>query len=233
MREPPLVRVRRRDTHRLIPSRFVPDDDSVLRPLADGQEDLEAVFDLDNATNDRLRAEEGLLPGIGIDELVFGVPNARVVNAAFTHAHPEGSRFNDAERGAWYAAFSVRTAQEEVLFHKMVQYEEIGIFEDSVTYTDFLADFASPLHDLRDQEAFADCLDPDSYVASQALARSLLAVGSQGIVYPSVRHHGAPCIACFRPAAVGNVRRAATYRFTWSGERRPKIAVEAPAMATA
>ena len=35
--------------------------------------------------------------------------------------------------------------------------------------------------------AFADCLDPVSYGPSQRLARDLLADGSAGIVYPSVR----------------------------------------------
>jgi hypothetical protein len=54
------------------------------------------------------RAENDLLPGIGVRELLFGVPYYRVVNAAFTHAHPLGSRFNDPERGAWYAAFEIK-----------------------------------------------------------------------------------------------------------------------------
>ncbi len=62
-----------------------------------------------------------MLPGIGVRELLFGVPYYRVVNAAFTHAHPLGSRFNGPDRGAWYAAFETRTAQAEVAFHKTVQ----------------------------------------------------------------------------------------------------------------
>jgi hypothetical protein len=36
-------------------------------------------------------------------------------------------------------------------------------------------------------------------------------------VYPSVRRANGTCLACFRPALVTNVRRDATYRFTWSG----------------
>lgn len=43
-----------------------------------------------------------------------GVPYYRIVNAAFTHAHPLGSRFNDPDRGAWYAAFELETAQAEI-----------------------------------------------------------------------------------------------------------------------
>jgi hypothetical protein len=45
---------------------------------------------------------------------VFGVPNYRIVNAAFVHAHPLGSRFNGPDRGAWYAGFEVETSQAEV-----------------------------------------------------------------------------------------------------------------------
>jgi hypothetical protein len=43
------------------------------------------------------------------------------------------------------------------------------------------------------------------------------------VVYPSVRRAGGTCVACFRPALVGNVRRAKTYRFTWEGGEEPSI----------
>ena len=42
---------------------------------------------------------------IGQHELASGVPHAQVINTAFIYTHPLGSRFNDADRGAWYAAF--------------------------------------------------------------------------------------------------------------------------------
>ena len=56
-----------------------------------------------------------------------------------------------------------------------------------------------------------------------ALRRRLLAAGSLGVVYPSVRHAGGTCVAAFRPAIVANVRRARTYRFTWTGTPRPTV----------
>ena len=43
------------------------------------------MFELDNATTEPLIGERSGLPGIGVDELVFGVPNFRIVNAAFTY----------------------------------------------------------------------------------------------------------------------------------------------------
>jgi RES domain-containing protein len=221
---PPLALVRRNDTHRLVPAKHGEADASVLARIADNEQHLTDVFDLDNATNDRLLAESELLPGIGVHELVFGVPYYRIVNAAYTHAHPLGSRFNGPDRGAWYAAFELRTAQAEVAFHKTLQLAEIGRFDDDVSFDDYLADFSAQFHDLRAPgPAAADCLDPDSYVKSQTLAERLLQEGALGIVYPSVRRAGGTCLACFRPSLVMNVRKGAGYRFRWSGDAKPVI----------
>lgn len=222
---PPLTLLRQLDTCRLIPSRFADVEDSVLAPLAEDDAMLRDLFDLDNATSERLRGESGLLPGIGMDELVFGVPNFRIINAAFTYARPEGSRFNDGERGAWYCGFDAATALAEVVFHKTVEYAEIGHFDDSVGYQCLLADFSASFHDLRGRAAYARCLDPASYVASQALAGELLEAGSMGVLYPSVRHPGGTCLACFRPALVGNVRKAQAYRLTWTGTPHPAVEI--------
>lgn len=223
MRFPGLSALRRHDTHRLIASKYLEAGDSVLTRLSSDTDELAALFELDQASNERLLAENALLPGIGLDELVFGVPYHRIVNAAFTHAHPLGSRFNGPDRGAWYAAFELRTAQAEIAWHKSVELAEVNWFEQRLTWDDLLADFAGPFHDLRASEGFEDCLDPASYVASQALAEGLLDEGSAGIVYPSVRRTGGTCIACLRPVLVQNVRRHARYSFTWSGKPVPVI----------
>lgn len=94
---------------------------------------------------------------------------------------------------------------------------------DSVTYDDYLADFSAPFHDLRRARGFRACLDPDSYAESQALAERLVAEGALGVVYPGVRRAGGTCLACFRPALVGNVRRDSTYRLAWTGTPSPEI----------
>ncbi|MDQ2987780.1 MAG: RES family NAD+ phosphorylase [Pseudomonadota bacterium] len=220
---PKLTALRQFDTCRLIPSRFAEVEDSVLAPLADNDDILRDLFDLDNATNDRLRGEYGGLPGIGVDELVFGVPNFRIINAAYTYPRPEGSRFNDGDRGAWYCAFEPETALAEITFHKTVEYQEIGRFDDSVTYQTLLADFTSTFHDLRAARGFAKVLAPDSYIASQQLAAQLLEAGSMGVIFPSVRRAGGTNLACFRPALVGNVRKGAAYRLTWAGSTTPVV----------
>jgi RES domain-containing protein len=231
MPRPPVTLVRQFDTHRLIPSRHLPRGESVLVAIANDDEHLQAIFELDLATNDRLLAEQQLLPGIGLEELVFAVPHAAIINAAFCHASPLGSRFNSPDRGAWYAAFELETSQAEVGFHKAVALAEIGRFEDSVTYDDYLADVSAILHDLRPaastpRKRWAACLDPASYVESQTLAEQLLEEGSLGVIYPSVRRAGGTCLACFRPALVTNVRRDKTYRFTWQGQPEPIVTLE-------
>jgi hypothetical protein len=198
----------------------------VLVAIADDDAHLQALFELDLATNDRLIAEHQLLPGIGLEELVYAVPHAAVINAAFCHAHPLGGRFNGPDRGAWYAGFDLATSQAEVGFHRSVQLAEIGRFEDSVTFDDYQADFSASFHDLRRARGFRACLDPVSYVTSQALAERLLEGGSLGVVYPSARRAGGTCVACFRPALVTNLRRTGTYRFTWAGRPEPVVTAE-------
>jgi hypothetical protein len=220
----PAVRlIRRNDTHRLIPSKYSEGGESVLAEIAGDDAHLKDIFDLDNATNDRLLAENDLLPGIGIHELVFGVPYYRIVNAAYCHAHPLGSRFNGPDRGAWYAACDLQTAQAEIAFHKWIELAEVGWLHEEVTYDDYLADFSAELHDIRGDKRFADCLERDNYVASQGLAQQLLETGSLGIVYGSVRRRQGTCLACFRPALVMNVRKGATHVFRWDGKPRPAI----------
>jgi hypothetical protein len=216
---PSVARVRQPGTYRLIPSKYLPKGDSVLTLIANDDEHLQAIFELDNATNERLLGEHGVLPGIGPEELLTAVPNASIVNAAFCHAHPLGSRFNGPDRGAWYAGFEIETAQAEVAFHKSVQLAEIEWRDDSTTYDEYLADFNADFHDLRPGRApgarrrgLEIYLAPDSYVRSQALAASLLREGSLGIVYPSVRRPDGTCLVCFRPALVTNVRKGRTWR---------------------
>ena len=154
------------------------------------------------------------------------IPHAGIINAAFAHAHPLGSRFNGPDRGAWYAGAELATSQAEVAWHKWIELVEVDWLEESVTYDDYLADFAGEFHDIREDGAFEGCLAPDSYVESQSLGESLLQQGSSGIIYPSVRRKGGTCLACFRPALVDNVRKGARYRFTWSGSQTPVVRIE-------
>jgi RES domain-containing protein len=228
MRLPPVTPVKRAGTHRLIPSRQLEKGESVLTGIADDDEHLRALFEVDAATNERLLAERGRALAIGPDELVTAVPHAAVINAAFCHPHPQGARFNAPDRGAWYAAFELDTAKAEVAFHKSIELAEIGSPNESVTYDEYLADFKADFHDLREARGFRSSLDPKSYLASQALAAALLEAGSLGVVYPSTRRNGGTCLACFRPALASHVRPGHRWRFTWTGGDSPQIVRDRP-----
>jgi hypothetical protein len=223
----PITLIDQRDTHRLIPAQYADDGASVLSRLTDDPDLLEGIFQLDNATNDRLLAESRLAPGIDERELVFGIPQYRIINAAFCHPSPSGARFNSPDRGAWYASFELETSQEEVAYHRQLWLEETKWEEEDVAdYADYLADFCAEFHDLRKldsrgSEKYGECLSPTSYAASQALALQLLAGGSAGIVYPSVRWSGGTCIGCFRPVLVTHVRKGEVYEIVFENWRGP------------
>jgi len=108
----------------LIPSKYGERGESVIIRIADDDGHLPVIVDLDHATNDRLLSRNDRVPDIGVDEPVFGVPHHHIINAAFSHAHPVGGRFNGPGRGAWYAGFEIETSQAEVAWHKSIKLAE-------------------------------------------------------------------------------------------------------------
>ena len=215
----PITAVRLKSTHRLIPAKYS-ERGTVLSRLTEDSRTLDELLELDSATNDRLLGEEGLLPGITVHELVYGVDYAHIVNASFTHAAPDGGRFNGPQRGAWYAGVERETALTEVAFHKRRQLEEVNWTELEISiFDDYLADFSMPVCDLTlPKPQFRKYLRPDPipkcYREPQALAANLLSQQSNGILYPSVRRAGGECLVCFRPALVYNVRRGDRLQIT-------------------
>ena len=174
---PGTSRVRQIDTHRLIPARFSDDPIAILGIIAENDADLAELARLESLTDEQVLAENDLLPGIGVQELVFGVPHARIINGAFTHANPFGSRFNGPTRGAWYAGFEIETSRAEIAFHRTVHLAEIGQFQDEAIYVDYLADFGGEFHD------FLDYATGGCYTRKFGLWRSLasaLAWGARG-----------------------------------------------------
>lgn len=191
--------------------------------MTDDEAMLADAARLDAATNERIQGESYGLSGISQFELVYGIPNSHIIRASFLHPGPFGSRFNDTTRGAWYAAEVVETSVAEVAYHKAKRLGEMVVpesasghpAEETSSYDDWQADFHAPFHSLEPPEEFADCLRPEPvpqcYLPSQILARRLLAEQSNGIVYPSVRHEGGRCLACFRPALIHRPRRVKRY----------------------
>ncbi|MPY87112.1 MAG: RES domain-containing protein [Luteitalea sp.] len=217
----PARRVRASGTHRLIPSRYPPV--GLFDAVADPR-DLALVIELEGWTNDRLSAELGVLSLIPRDEWVVGRAMASVIMAAYCHPSPNGGRFNDGARGAWYAAFSIETAHAEAIHRRTQELLESGVLETRVEMREYRADFDARFHDIRARNnAYEHLYDPASHTASQELARELLTDGSNGIVYRSVRDDGSTCLACFRPRLVLNVRQGAHFEYVWEGFPKPRI----------
>lgn len=221
MREPPESRIRWSRTCRLIPTRYpsVGLFDRVATP-----DDLDAVLELEAWTNDRLNNELGLLHTVHKEEWLTGRPMASVVMAAFCHPRPDGARFSDARRGAWYCGRMLATALAESVHRRTKELRDVGHFDTRVQMRLYHADFSASFHDVRARtRSLADLYRPDSYEQSQAFGLELLEAGSNGVVYRSVRHDGGECLACFRPRLVLNVRVAAHYEYRWEGTPTPRV----------
>jgi hypothetical protein len=212
--------VRWRGAPRLVASRYpvVGLLDRVAAPA-----DLDAVFELEGWTNDRISGELGLLLTIPREEWVTGRPMSSVVMAAFSHARHGGGRFSTGERGAWYAARTLETAFAESIYHRTQELREVGGFETRVEMRVYLADFGARFLDVRPRYPDSALYDPDSYAVSQTFGQRALQAGGNGVVYRSVRDASGECIACFRPKLVRNVRAGGHYEFRWEGSPEPSV----------
>ncbi len=215
-----------RETVRLISTGRL--KDPVLLPLAANHGALQDLAALESVTNGRLQAELVGLPGLHPRELVYGRAGQTFINAAFTHTRPGGNRFNDEYRGAWYCAFQVETAIQEVSFHLTRELEAIDRYENVTDYAELLADFFGLFHDLRIPDRASELAlhdDPAvAYAVGQALARRLRAEDrSNGLVYPSARHPGGTCLVAFLPDLVQNLRQGGIWRLEWQGSPMPSV----------
>ena len=217
----PVTAVAFAGTCRLVASRYPAEG---ILDLVAAPADLPHIFELESWTNDRISTEMGLLHRLPEAEWVVGRPMASVIMAAFCHPRPGGGRFNSSERGAWYAATDLATAHAEVVYHRGRELAEVGVSETRLQMRLYRADFRTTFHDLRALTPRNQRWHhPSSYVESQALAAELLAQGSHGVLYRSVRRAGGECVACFRPALVENVRPGAHFEYRWDGAGAPRI----------
>lgn len=214
---PSIKRIRWSHAYRIVPSRFPPI--GVYDRIADPQ-DMDAVFAIEAMTNPRLREEADAMKLVPAARRISG-PGSTPVMAAFTHLNHEGSRFSDGTWGVFYAAHSVATAIEETVYHR----EQFLAFTAEppcdIQMRCYRTSLDSKLHDLRG--GWPAEQDPDSYVASVALARALREQGSNGVVFDSARHTGGECIAAFFPDVVAPCVQAKHLVYRWDGQRIAQV----------
>jgi hypothetical protein len=212
--------VRWQPCFRVISSRFPPIH---LFERVAAAEDWEALYWLESLTNPRLRDEVGEIDLVPPEDRVFG-PGSSVIMAPFTHLNPDGSRFADDTFGAFYAAASLDTSIAETCYHREVFLRATHQSPTELDMRTYLCDVAASFHDIRGRkEQMADIYDPDSYVSSQKLARILKRIGSNGVVYDSVRHAEGQCLAVYRPRLIQNCRQGTHLRYVWDGEHISQV----------
>jgi hypothetical protein len=201
---------------RLISSRFPPIQ--LFERVSSDPETWETLAILEQATNPRFRDEIGDISLVPPARRVAG-PGASYVMAPFTHVNPRGSRFSNGEFGVYYAAQELETAIRETVYHFEMfardshdppRREDMRVLLGRISHRfDNLASLAS-------RKAI---LDPHSYAQSQPFGASRRGAGSDGIVYPSVRHAGGTCLGAFWPDAVGIPIQERHIQYDWNGSR--------------
>jgi hypothetical protein len=212
---------RLRDTIRLTPSVW---DEPVLDDACSGNSALLAAADeLGDATDPRISAESGIGSRLGLPAGFLLPVNDRlhshIVNGAFIHPS-DTSRFSTRNRGAWYASDHLDGARAEVEHHRRQMFSEMdpvgtsAYFPLTVGYSAWASDITAQLHVI--DSSHRDVLDPNSVIASRALASELISLGSLGVHYPSVRAAGHSNVACFQPSIVQNVRLHEQFVVEWN-----------------
>jgi RES domain-containing protein len=208
----PTKRFRWQPGFRIVPTRYP--SISIFDRVADARE-FDALYALEEMTNDRFREEAGKIDLVAPEDRVFG-PGSGPVMAAFTHLNPLGSRFSDGSFGVLYAAQSRATAIVETKYHhsRFLRATAEGAMHLPMRVYGLDLDA-----DLSDMHGYGDAaiFNPDSYAASQRLGRQLRDRGSAGVGYPSVRDPGGECVGIFKPRCVSWCRELAQLLYIWNG----------------
>ncbi|MEI7601867.1 MAG: RES family NAD+ phosphorylase [Aestuariivirga sp.] len=210
----PIARIEWRPCFRIVPSRFPPIN--LFEAVADPA-DLDAVYQIEAMTNDRLREEVGDISLVPPDDRVSG-PGSSPTMAAFTHLNPEGDRFTNGTYGVFYAGRAIETAIAETRYHRIGFLQATREPAQEIDMRVYAVDLEAELHDIRAmRESHPAYYHPTRYGVSQELALHIREGGSDGIVYGSVRDEGGECAAVFRPRLLSNCRQERHLCYVWDG----------------
>lgn len=214
----PVSRVDWHDAIRIIRSAFPPID--VFEDIADPA-DWHLLISAEQKTNPRIMATIGNLDLVPVERRVGG-HGASWLMAPFTHVSPDRpSRFTNGSYGVLYAAKDYETALFETIHHHALFMARTA---EAPGWTSQFREIAlsvnADLHDMRgDSTANHPALDPESYMASQSLAATMKEHGSDGLVYPSVRHSGGECVGLFYPDCATHPQQRRHLDYHWDGTR--------------
>jgi len=212
------TRIEWRQAWRVIGTRYPPID--LFERVSPNPAVWDALIELEQLVNPRVRDAIGEIGLVPPERRVSG-PNASWVMAPFTHLNPKGSRFSDGSYGVYYAADRLPTAIAETAHHFASFAHDSNDPPRREDMRVLVGAIANEFHDVGTLPApnRDAVLDQNSYVASRALARALRNVGSNGIVYSSVRDPEGMCLGAFWPDAVGVPVQERHLKYEWDGAR--------------
>lgn len=176
--------------------------------------DLDAIVELEQLTNPRVRTEFGNLSLVRREDRVSG-PGTTPIMAAFTNSAP--SRFGDGTFGIYYAANAERTAVAETRYHRerFLRATQQGPIDLEMRV--YHGEVAAQCDDVRSLTRRSKIYNPQSYAASQRYGLERYREGLDGIVFNSVRDPGGECVAIFRPRLIKHCIPAAYLLYRWDG----------------
>ncbi|MBV9571455.1 MAG: RES family NAD+ phosphorylase [Alphaproteobacteria bacterium] len=187
--------------------------------------DIQAAYELEMMTNDRLRVPLERLHELPESEWVVGIPHANIVMAAWLHADEQGGRFTDGTLGCWYCSFDLQTAIVETVYHHTRRLSHSAArYYQTIQMRELRADVDDEFHDLRGMRKELPALySPSSYAQSQPYGVALRKSGSNGLCFDSVRYDGGVNLAVFHPRLVLNVTQGDHFQYEWIGKETPVV----------
>jgi RES domain len=214
----PLSTVKWETAVRIVRSIYPPID--LFEDIADPA-DWPLLISAEQKSNPRLMENIGNLSLVPEHRRVGG-NGATYLMAPFCHVSSDRkSRFSDGRYGVLYAGNFFEVALLETIHHHerfMARTREAPGWTSQ--FREIVLEVNARLHDLRKPDADQlQALDPDSYAISQALAVQLRVAGSDGLVYPSVRHKDGECVGLFYPDLATNAVQGRHLDYHWDGTR--------------
>jgi hypothetical protein len=213
----PTARVHWRGAVRIIRSIHPPID--LFEDIADPA-DWPLLISAEQKTNPRVMENLGNLDLVPPERRVGG-QGASYLMAPFTHVSPDRpTRFNRGDFGVLYVARRFDTALLETRHHHALFLGRTGERPGWVSqFREIVLEVRATLNDLRAVAAEAqDELAPDSYEASQRLSAHFKELGSDGLVYPSIRDPGGECVALFFPDCARGATQGRHLDYHWNGK---------------
>jgi len=213
----PLVKIDWKRAVRIIRSLHPPID--LFEDIADPA-DWSPLISAEQKTDPRLMETIGNIALVPPDRRVGG-PGASWLMAPFTHVSTDRpSRFSNGSFGVLYVGKAFEVALFETIHHH-ARFMAATAQQPGWTsqFREIVLDVEANLHDIRTVDGNSSVLLPDDYLESQFFGLTLRSLGSEGIVYPSVRLPDSECAGLFYPNRVSHPTQGRHLDYHWNGTR--------------